>query len=87
MRRYGNLRHYRVRTLSLDSLICTLTLNLERKKFNADLASTLTKSLKVMLTHTTSERGRSAVPLISNSEGISPFPVKITVKVGNVEVG
>ena len=35
-----------------------------------------------MLSHTSSERGRSAVPLITNANGISPFPVKIVLKVG-----
>lgn len=59
----------------------------ERQKFNTDLASALTKSLQTMLTHTSSERGRTAVPLITNAQGISPFPVKIVVKVGGIEVG
>ncbi len=58
----------------------------ERQKFNSDLASTLTKSLQTMLTHASSEGGRSAVPLITNAQSISPFPIKITVKVGGVEV-
>ncbi|PIL31150.1 hypothetical protein GSI_05847 [Ganoderma sinense ZZ0214-1] len=58
----------------------------ERQKFNSDLASTLTKSLQTMLMHASSERGRSAVPLITNAQSISPFPIKITVKVGGVEV-
>ncbi|KAI0714569.1 autophagy-related protein [Earliella scabrosa] len=58
----------------------------ERQKFNADLAATLTKSLQTMLTHASSERGRSAVPLITNATGISPFPIKISVRVGGVEV-
>ncbi|KAI1786830.1 autophagy-related protein [Ganoderma leucocontextum] len=58
----------------------------ERQKFNSDLASTLTKSLQTMLTHASSERGRSAVPLITNAQSISPFPIKITVKVGGVEL-
>ena len=58
----------------------------ERQKFNADLASTLTKSLQTMLTHASSERGRSAVPLITNAQSISPFPIKVSVKVGGVEV-
>jgi len=39
-----------------------------------------------MLTHTSSEKGRSAVPPITNSE-VSPFPLKITVRVGGVELG
>ncbi|KAF9812529.1 hypothetical protein IEO21_06168 [Rhodonia placenta] len=59
----------------------------ERQKFNADLASILTKSLETMLSYASSERGRSAVPLITNAVGISPFPIKMSVKVGGVELG
>ncbi|KIM77101.1 hypothetical protein PILCRDRAFT_825637 [Piloderma croceum F 1598] len=59
----------------------------DRQAFNTALASTLSKSLHTMLTHTSSERGRTAVPLITNASGISPFPVKMTVKVGGVELG
>ncbi|EDR10726.1 uncharacterized protein LACBIDRAFT_315433 [Laccaria bicolor S238N-H82] len=55
--------------------------------FNATLASSLTNTIHTMLSHTSSERGRSAVPLITNAAGISPFPIKVTVKVGDVEVG
>jgi len=58
----------------------------DRQTFNAALASTLSKSLLTMLTHTSSERGRTAVPLITNAAGISPFPVKMTVKVGGLEL-
>ncbi|KAI0931037.1 hypothetical protein AcW1_001464 [Taiwanofungus camphoratus] len=63
------------------------TTDRDRLQFNSDLASTLTKSLETMLTHASSERGRSAVPLITKADGISPFPIKMTVKVGGVEVG
>jgi autophagy-related protein 101 len=59
----------------------------DRQAFNATLASSLTKTIHTMLTHTSSERGRSAVPLITNAAGISPFPIKVTVRVGDVEVG
>ncbi|EMD32500.1 hypothetical protein CERSUDRAFT_118535 [Gelatoporia subvermispora B] len=59
----------------------------DRQKFNTELASALSKSLEVMLTHTSSERGRAAVPLITSAQGVSPFPIKVTVKVGGVEVG
>ncbi|KIK37116.1 hypothetical protein CY34DRAFT_810651 [Suillus luteus UH-Slu-Lm8-n1] len=59
----------------------------DRQEFNANLAATLLKALNVMLTHTSSERGRTAVPLITNATGISPFPIKIAVKVGGVELG
>ncbi|GJE99598.1 autophagy-related protein [Phanerochaete sordida] len=58
----------------------------ERQKYDADLTATLKKSLQSMLTHTSSERGRSAVPLITNAQGISPFPVKIVVNVNGTEV-
>jgi len=57
-----------------------------RQAFNAELAANLSNSLHTMLTHTSSERGRTAVPLITNATGISPFPVKMTVKVGGVEL-
>lgn len=40
-----------------------------------------------MLVHTSSERGRVAVPLITDATGISPFPIRIGVTVGGVEVG
>ncbi|KAA1479439.1 DUF1649-domain-containing protein [Dentipellis sp. KUC8613] len=58
----------------------------ERSKFNQTLASTLTKSLYTMLTQTSSEQGRSAVPPILKAS-VSPFPMKIVVKVGGVEIG
>lgn len=58
----------------------------ERQRFNADLASALTKSLQTMLTHTSSDRGRAVIPLINNATDISPFPYKIAVKVGGVEL-
>ena len=58
----------------------------DRHAFDAELASTLTKSLQTMLTHTSSERGRSVVPLITNAQSISPFPYKIVVKVGGTEI-
>ncbi|KAG1766219.1 hypothetical protein EV702DRAFT_1182358 [Suillus placidus] len=58
-----------------------------RHEFNANLALTLLKALNVMLTHTSSERRRTAVPLIKNATGIFPFQIKIAVKVGEVELG
>jgi len=39
-----------------------------------------------MLMHTSSEQGRAAVPPITNSD-VSPFPLKIAVRVGGVELG
>ncbi|KAF8237014.1 DUF1649-domain-containing protein [Tricholoma matsutake] len=59
----------------------------DRQTFNSALAATLTKSIHTMLTHTSSERGRAAVPLITDASGISPFPIKITVKIGGMEIG
>ena len=58
----------------------------ERQQFNQNLAATLSKSLRVMLTHTSSEQGRGAVPPITNSD-VSPFPLKISVRVGGAELG
>ncbi|KAI9510807.1 autophagy-related protein [Russula earlei] len=57
----------------------------ERQQFTKNLASTLSKSLCTMLMHTSSEEGRGAVPPITNSE-VSPFPLKISVRVGGVEL-
>lgn len=59
----------------------------ERLKLHTALAATLTKTLHTMLAHTSSEKGRAAVPLITNASGISPFPIQMSVKVGDVEVG
>ena len=39
-----------------------------------------------MLVHTSSPAGRTAVPPITNAAGISPFPVRVAVSVGVVEV-
>ncbi|KAH6906950.1 hypothetical protein BKA70DRAFT_382264 [Coprinopsis sp. MPI-PUGE-AT-0042] len=53
-----------------------------RQRENADhkaLAQHLSKTLRHMLEHTSSESGRAAVPLITNATGISPFPVDIAV--------
>lgn len=58
----------------------------ERLALHTALASKLTSALKTILTHTASERGRTAVPLISSAKGISPFPVHLTAKVGGEEV-
>jgi len=58
----------------------------DRQALDTALAATLAKALQTMLTHTSSERGRTAVPLITNATGISPFPLKMVVKVGGVEI-
>ena len=39
-----------------------------------------------MLAHASSERGRAAVPLITDASSISPFPIKIAARVGGVEI-
>lgn len=54
--------------------------------FYTNLTTALTKSIQTMLSHTSSERGRTAVPPITQSTGISPFPFKITVKVGGEDL-
>jgi len=40
-----------------------------------------------MITYTSSERGRAVVPPITDAKGISPFPFKVVVKIGDIEVG
>ncbi|KIM34978.1 hypothetical protein M413DRAFT_449969 [Hebeloma cylindrosporum] len=62
-------------------------INAELRKARSALASTLTKAIHTMITHTSSEKGRAAVPPITDANTISPFPFKIIVKVDNVEVG
>ncbi|KAJ7084648.1 autophagy-related protein [Mycena belliarum] len=59
----------------------------DRQNFLATLAATLTKAVQTMLVHTSSEKGRTAVPPITNAGGISPFPISVVVTVGGVEVG
>jgi autophagy-related protein 101 len=59
----------------------------ERQALNSTLSTALSDALRKILTHTSSERGRAAVPLITNPfNGLSPFPFNIRVKVGGVEV-
>jgi hypothetical protein len=59
----------------------------DRQKFRTTLTSTLTKAVYTMITHTSSEKGRAAVPPITDATTISPFPFKVTIKVNDVEVG
>ncbi|KAH7100930.1 DUF1649-domain-containing protein [Auriculariales sp. MPI-PUGE-AT-0066] len=40
----------------------------------------------IILEHTSSEQGRAAVPRIKESSGVSPFPWRIEVRVGSVEL-
>ncbi|KAF9528261.1 autophagy-related protein [Crepidotus variabilis] len=58
----------------------------ERQTFQSSLASTLSKAIETMINYTSSERGRAVVPPITDAKGISPFPFKVTVKIGNMEV-
>ncbi|KAF9009702.1 hypothetical protein BDQ17DRAFT_1421862 [Cyathus striatus] len=57
----------------------------DRQVALSTLASTLTRTLQTMITHTSSEQGRNVVPQITNAEGISPFPVKI-VKRSSIKI-
>ncbi|KAI0312435.1 autophagy-related protein [Amylostereum chailletii] len=66
--------------------ICQLRSEQERQTFNQTLSAALAKSLHTMVTHTASEHGRMAIPAITNQD-ISPFPLSIIVKIGDVEVG
>jgi autophagy-related protein 101 len=60
---------------------------LDRQAFSATLTAALTESLHKMLIYTSSEQGRTAVPVITSASGISPFPIKVTVHIDGVEVG
>jgi hypothetical protein len=57
------------------------------RTFNRTLATTLVKTIQTLVTYTSSERGRSVVPPITDAAGISPFPYTVVVKIGNQEVG
>ncbi|KAF9473939.1 DUF1649-domain-containing protein [Pholiota conissans] len=59
----------------------------DRTIFQAKLASTLTETIHKLVEYTSSEKGRGTVPPITDATTISPFPFKITVKVGNIELG
>lgn len=87
---YSPNNHFSLRSLSYSLFFGQFTdfLSLaDHGASNAALAATLTNALRTMLVHTSSERGRTAVPLITSSASISPFPLRIAVKVGGVEVG
>ena len=58
----------------------------DRLSFNTNLKNTLAKSIQMILVHTSSERGRAAVPPMTQSNGISPFPFKIAAHVGGIEI-
>ncbi|KAH7100933.1 DUF1649-domain-containing protein [Auriculariales sp. MPI-PUGE-AT-0066] len=46
----------------------------------------LTRALRIILEHTSSDQGRAAVPRIKDLSGVSPFPWRIEVRVGSVEL-
>ena len=71
----------------LSLLIFTIINAIDRQIFNSTLTASLSEALMTILKHTSSERGRTAVPPITNSSGISPFPFRISVRVADVEVG
>lgn len=59
----------------------------DRLTFQINLASTLTETMHTLIKYTSSERGRAVVPPITDATTISPFPFKVVVKVGNLELG
>ena len=50
----------------------------DREKAHTALASTLTKAIHTMITHTSSEKGRAVVLSITDANTISPFPFKVS---------
>ena len=85
--RYASPNPNKVCTYHTHGAAFLFTINFaERQQFDRTLAATLSKSLRTMLMHTSSEQGRAAVPPITNSD-VSPFPLKIAVRVGGVELG
>lgn len=87
MQKSDNLNLTKVSNTSSDGCQMILKDVPDRQAFDANLASTLTNSLRTVLKHTSSERGRMAVPLITEAQSISPFPIKMVVRVGGVDVG
>lgn len=89
--KYDNQRPIKVRNTSQRRMFqgcLTMTRGSpDRQTFDANLTSTLANSLRTILTYTSSERGRMAVPLITEAQSISPFPIKMVVKVGGVDIG
>ncbi len=59
----------------------------DRMTFQTNLASTLTETMHTLIQYTSSERGRAVVPPITDATTISPFPFRVLVKVGNLELG
>jgi autophagy-related protein 101 len=58
----------------------------EREQLYAELSAALARAVMDILEYTSSERGRTAVPLIASAEGISPFPWEIKLKVDGADV-
>jgi len=59
----------------------------ERREIMDPLPGKLSEMLMTILTKTSSEKGRSVVPLIHSANVITPFPLSIRVRVGGVDVG
>jgi len=59
----------------------------DRQIFQTNLTSTLAKAIETVITYTSSERGRAVVPPITDAKGITPFPFRVVVKIGDTEVG
>jgi len=58
----------------------------DRESLHAQLSNTLSRAVMDILLYTSSESGRTAVPLISSAEGISPFPWEIKLKVNGADL-
>ncbi|KIY52867.1 DUF1649-domain-containing protein [Fistulina hepatica ATCC 64428] len=58
----------------------------DRQDFSAELSAALRRAVMTMLTHTSSDDGRAAVPLITNQD-LSPFPLRIAICIGGEEIG
>ena len=58
----------------------------ERQAILGPLPDTLSNLLLAVLNHTSSEKGRSCVPPIVTAGVVSPFPLRIVVSVGGVEI-
>ncbi|KZW01329.1 DUF1649-domain-containing protein [Exidia glandulosa HHB12029] len=58
----------------------------ERQALLRELSDTLSNALRTILEHTASDRGRAAVPLITQNSGISPFPFRVVAKLNGAEL-
>ncbi|EJD37674.1 DUF1649-domain-containing protein [Auricularia subglabra TFB-10046 SS5] len=58
----------------------------ERQTLHRAVSDTLARAVRTILDHTSSEKGRAAVPPIRQNEGLSPFPYRIVAKIGGLEL-